>query len=460
MKYVPHDYQQFCIDYALSHPAAGLFLKPGMGKTSIALTAADRLLYDSFEVSKVLVIAPLRVAEDTWSRESEKWDHLKHLRVSRVLGSARERRAALARKADVYCINRENVPWLVKEYGLGWPFDMVIVDELSSFRNPSAQRFKALRKVRPLIKHLWGLTGTPRPRSLLDLWAQVYLLDQGARLGKTFTEYKNRFFIPGRRNGYVIYEWIPRPGASDEIYRLISDICISLETKGNVKMPELIETVRPVVLSPAARAQYDSLERDAILALEGTVIDAGSAAAVNGKLMQIAGGAVYDEDHRVHELNTEKLDALEDIIAEADGEPVLVAYRYQHERDRILARFPQAVQLKNSDTIAAWNRGEIPILLAHPAGAGHGLNLQDGGHIIVWYGPTYDLELDEQFTDRLYRQGQKSTTSVIYLVAEGTVEQDAMAALRAKADGQNAMMAAIRARIKKYIGEGPDYGEK
>lgn len=452
MKYRPHPYQTFCIDYALGHSAAGLFLKPGMGKTSIALTAADRLLYDSFEVSKVLVIAPLRVAEDTWSRESEKWDHLKHLRVSRVLGSARERRAALARKADVYCINRENVPWLVKAYGLGWPFDIVIVDELSSFRNPSAQRFKALRKVRPLIKHLWGLTGTPRPRSLLDLWAQVYLLDQGIRLGKTFTEYKNRFFIPGRRNGYVIYDWIPRPGAADEIYSLISDICISLEIKGNVKMPELMETVRTVVLSPAARTQYDSMERDAILALEGTVIDAGSAAAVNGKLMQIAGGAVYDEDRRAHELNTEKLDTLEDIIAEAAGEPVLVAYRYQHERDRILARFPQAVQLKDSSTIAAWNRGEIPLLLAHPAGAGHGLNLQDGGHIIVWFGPTYDLELDEQFTDRLYRQGQRSTTSVIYLVAEGTVEQDAMAALREKADGQNAMMSAIRARIKKYTG--------
>ena len=452
MKYIPHTYQRFCIDYLLERPAVGLFLKPGMGKTSIALTAAERLLYDRFAVNKVLVIAPLRVAEDTWSRESEKWDHLKHLRVSRVLGSARERRAALARKADVYCINRENVPWLVKAYGLGWPFDIVIVDELSSFRNPSAQRFKALRKVRPLIKHLWGLTGTPRPRSLLDLWAQVYLLDQGIRLGKTFTEYKNRFFIPGRRNGYVIYDWIPRPGAADEIYSLISDICISLEIKGNVKMPELMETVRTVVLSPAARTQYDSMERDAILALEGTVIDAGSAAAVNGKLMQIAGGAVYDEDRRVHELNTEKLDTLEDIIAEAAGEPVLVAYRYQHERDRILARFPQAVQLKDSSTIAAWNRGEIPLLLAHPAGAGHGLNLQDGGHIIVWFGPTYDLELDEQFTDRLYRQGQRSTTSVIYLVAEGTVEQDAMAALREKADGQNAMMSAIRARIKKYTG--------
>lgn len=449
MKYTPHEYQQFCIDYLLDHPAAGLFLKPGMGKTSVALTVADRLLYDSFEVSKVLVIAPLRVAEDTWSRESEKWDHLRHLRISKVLGTAQQRRAALARSADVYCINRENVAWLVKYYGLNWPFDLVIVDELSSFRNPSSQRFKALRKVRPLIKHLWGLTGTPRPRSLLDLWAQVYLLDQGERLGRTFTEYKRNYFSPGRRNGYVIYEWVPRPGAEDEIYGRISDICISLETKGNLQMPELVETVRPVKLSPEARSLYDSMEREALLKLVGTVIDAGSAAAVNGKLLQIAGGAVYDEDHVAHELHTEKLDVLEDVLEEAAGEPVLVAYRYQHERDRIMARFPQAVQLKDRETIAAWNRGEIPLLLVHPAGAGHGLNLQDGGHIIVWFGPIYDLELWEQTRDRLYRQGQRSTTSMITLVVEGTVEEDAMRSLAVKDDGQTAMMEAIKARIKK-----------
>lgn len=450
MKYTPHEYQQFCIDFLLDHPAAGLFLKPGMGKTSIALTAVDRLLYDRFEVSKVLVIAPLRVADDTWSRESEKWDHLRHLRISKVLGSAKQRREALARTADVYCINRENVEWLVKYYGMGWPFDLVIVDELSSFRNPSARRFKALRKVRPLVKHLWGLTGTPRPRSLLDLWAQVYLLDQGERLGRTYTAYRNRYFTPGRQNGYVIYEWRPRPGAEDQVYSLISDICISLETKGNVQMPELVQTPRPVVLSPVARALYESMERDAVLELAGEVIDAGSAAAVNGKLLQIAGGAVYDEDHVAHELHTDKLDALEDILEEANGEPVLVAYRYQHERDRIKARFPQAVQLKDSNTIAAWNRGEIPLLLGHPAGVGHGLNLQDGGHIIVWFGPIYDLELWEQFIDRLYRQGQRSTTSVIVLVAEGTVEEDAMRSLEAKDSGQSAMMAAIRARVKKY----------
>ena len=450
MKYIPHDYQAFCIDYLLNHPAAGLFLKPGMGKTSTSLTAAERLMYDRFEVSKVLVIAPLRVAEDTWSRESQKWDHLRHLRISKVLGSEKERLAALSVEADVYCINRENVPWLVKHYSLNWPFEAVIVDESSSFRNPSAQRFKALRKVRPLIRYIWELTGTPRPRSLLDLWAQIYLLDRGERLGKTMTEYKNRYFVPGRRNGYVVYEWIPRPGAEEEIYAKISDICVSMEAKDYLDLPELVTTPRVVPLSPEVRELYEQMEREAVLELPEDVIDAGSAAAVNGKLLQIAGGAVYDEDHNVHELHAAKLDVLEDIMEEANGEPVLVAYWYKHERDRIMARFPQAVQLKDSETIAAWNRGEIPMLLVHPAGAGHGLNLQDGGHIVVWFGPTYDGELNEQLIDRLYRQGQKETTSVIYLVAEGTVDLDAMASLEAKANGQDAMMKAIKARLEKY----------
>ncbi len=450
MRYVPHDYQSFCIDYLLEHPAAGLFLKPGMGKTSITLTAAERLLYDYCAVSKVLVIAPLRVAEDTWIRESAKWDHLRHLRISRVLGSAEERRAALAQDADVYCINRENVPWLVKHYGLGWPFEAVVVDESSSFRNPSAQRFKALRKVRPLMKYIWELTGTPRPRSLLDLWAQIYLLDRGERLGRTFTEYKARYFTPGRRSGYMVYEWKPRPGAEAEVYGKISDLCVSMQARDYLKLPELVETARPVVLSQQARELYDRMEREAVLELAGEVIDAGSAAAVNGKLLQIAGGAVYDEEHVAHMLHTAKLDVLEDVLAEANGEPVLVAYNFRHERDRIIARFPQAVQLKDSGTISAWNRGEIPLLLAHPAGAGHGLNLQDGGHIIVWFSPTYDMELWEQFIDRLYRQGQRFTTSVIVLVAEGTVDEDAMRSLEVKGNGQEAMMEAIKARLKKY----------
>lgn len=447
MKYIPHDYQRFCIDFALEHPAAGLLLDIGLGKTSIALTAVEKLMYDRFEVSKTLVIAPLRVAEDTWSRESAKWDHLHGLRVVRVLGTEAERRAALAQKADIYCINRENTVWLVKQYGLAWPFDAVVIDELSSFRNPSSRRFKALRKVRPLIKYIWGLTGTPRPRSLLDLWAQVYLLDQGARLGKTFTEYKQRYFVPGRRNGYVVYEWLPRPGAEDEIYSRISDICISLEAKNR---PDRVDVVRPVVLSPKARSLYEKMEREAILPLAGEIIDAGSAAAVNGKLLQIAGGAVYGADHKYHPLHSDKLEVLQEVMEEANGAPVLVAYNFQHERDRILAAFPQAVTMKDSNTIAAWNRGEIPMLLIHPAGAGHGLNMQDGGHIVVWFGPTYDLELWEQLIGRLHRQGQKNTVTVICLVAEGTVDEDAMRCLDVKGNGQAAMMEAVKARVKKY----------
>lgn len=453
MRYSPHPYQDYCIRFLLERPAAGLLLDMGLGKTSIALTAAEQLLYDQCTVGKVLVIAPLRVAEDTWSRESGKWDHLRHLRVSRVLGSAAQRRAALAREADVYCINRENTEWLVKEYGLNWPFELVIVDELSSFRNPGSRRFRALKRVRPLIRRVWGLTGTPRPRSLLDLWAQVYLLDQGERLGKTFTEYKNRWFTPGRRNGAVIYEWLPRPGAEEEIYRRISDLCISMKAADYLQLPELVTVVRPVILSPEARQQYRTLEREAVLKLgDREIIDAGSAAAVTGKLLQLAGGAVYDDDRRVHHLHQDKLDALAELLEEAGGQPVLVAYRYRHELERILERFPQAVPLEGPETIDAWNRGEIPMLLAHPAGAGHGLNLQSGGHIAVWFGPGYDLELDQQFNARLYRQGQRERVTIVYLVAQDTVEEDAMKALENKADGQEAMLRAVRARLKQYEG--------
>lgn len=453
MKYIPHPYQDYCIRFAAGHTAAGLLLGMGLGKTSIALTAADQLLFDRCAVSKVLVIAPLRVAEDTWSRESEKWDHLRHLRVNKVLGSAAQRRAALAREADIYCINRENTEWLVKELGKDWPFQLVIVDELSSFRNPGSRRFRALRRVRPRITYLWGLTGTPRPRSLLDLWAQVYLLDQGERLGRTFGEYKRRWFTPGRRNGAVIYEWLPRPGAEKEIYRLISGLCVSMQARDYLDLPERVTVTRPVILSPEALRQYRTMERDAVLALKDQAyIDAGSAAAVNGKLLQMAGGAVYDGQRRVHRLHDAKLEVLEDVLEEAAGQPVLVAYRYQHERDRIRERFPQAVPLEDGETIAAWNRGEIPLLLVHPAGAGHGLNLQEGGHIAVWFGPGYDLELDQQFNARLHRQGQRETVTVVYLVAQGTVEEEAMKALETKADGQEAMLEAVRARLKQYEG--------
>lgn len=421
-----------------------------VSKTVITLTAIDRLLYDRFEVSKVLVIAPLRVAHDTWSRESQKWDHLQHLRISKVLGTQKERLAALQSTADLYVINRENVHWLVKLYGLAWPFDCVIIDELSSFKSASSQRFKALRKVLPLINRIIGLTGTPAPNGLIDLWPQLYLLDRGERLGKTLTGYRETYFKPGRRNGYVVYDWLLKPDAEQAIYRRIGDICISMKAADYIKTPERIDIVHPVVLDSAARALYTEMEQEEILALSGEIIDAGSAAAVTGKLMQLANGAVYDESRKVHEVHSAKLDALEDLVEAANGRPVLVFYAYQHDQERIMARFPQAVKLESSKTIEAWNNRELPMLLAHPAGAGHGLNLQDGGSIVIWFGLTWSLELYQQANARLDRQGQKEAVTVYHLVAEGTVDEEVMKVLAGKADRQETMLAAVKARLSKY----------
>ena len=351
-------------------------------------------MYDRFEVNKVLVVAPLRVAEDTWTKESAKWDHLQGLRVVRVLGSQAQRICALETDADIYCINRENIPWLVKYYGTDWPFDGVVLDELSSFKSPSSKRFKAMRKVRPLIKHIVGLTGTPSPNGLIDLWAQIYLLDQGKRLGRTLTEYRNRYFNPGRRNGYVVYDWVPKDGAEDEIYRRISDICISMKACDYLKLPERVDVVRTVKLDDEAQTAYTEMEKEAVLELgPNEIVDAGTAAVVSGKLLQIANGAVYDENGKTHIIHESKLDTLEDVIEAVNGRPVLVFYAYQHDLERIMQRFPQARKLEGSAEIDAWNRGEIPILLAHPAGAGHGLNLQAGGNHIVWFGLTWSLEL-------------------------------------------------------------------
>jgi len=379
--------------------------------------------------------------------------------VVRVLGSQAQRIRALETDADIYCINRENIPWLVKYYGADWPFDGVVLDELSSFKSPSSKRFKAMRKVRPLIKHIVGLTGTPSPNGLIDLWAQIYLLDQGKRLGRTLTEYRNRYFNPGRRNGYVVYDWVPKDGAEDEIYRRISDICISMKACDYLKLPERVDVVRAVKLNDEAQAVYTEMEKEAVLELgPNEIVDAGTAAVVSGKLLQIANGAVYDEDGKTHIIHESKLDTLEDVIESVNGRPVLVFYAYQHDLERIMQRFPQARKLEGSAEIDAWNRGEIPILLAHPAGAGHGLNLQAGGNHIVWFGLTWSLELYQQANARIYRQGVKGErVTITHLVAEGTIDEDVMKVLDGKATRQDALLEAVKARVEKYQSNGKEH---
>jgi SNF2 family DNA or RNA helicase len=418
------------------------------GKTVITLTAINELLYNYFDVSNVLVIAPLRVAQTTWPGEVKKWGHLQHLTLSKVLGSAKERRLALNTPADIHIINRENVKWLVEECGKEWPFDMVVIDELSSFKSNKAKRFRALRKVRPRIKRIVGLTGTPAPNGLIDLWPQIYLLDQGERLGKTVTGYRNRYFNPGRRNGYVVYDWVLKPGAEEAIYEKLDDICVSMKSEDWLQMPERIDREVVVRIPEAARARYDQLERDLLLPYEGGDVTADNAAVLSNKLLQMANGAVYDENGSTREIHQAKLEALDDILEAANGQPVLVFYNYQHDRDRILKHIPTARVLDTEDDIEKWNQGEIPVMLAHPASAGHGLNLQAGGSVIVWFGLTWSLELYQQANARLYRQGQNKSVIIHHLVAEGTIDEDVMRALEHKDTGQEALLAAVKARIE------------
>lgn len=453
MIFRPHSYQQFAIQKIIDQPASGLFLDMGLGKTVCTLTAINDLLYDYFDTSKALVIAPLRVAEDTWSSEVEKWDHLKHMRVSKVLGSEKDRIAALSRRADVYTINRENVEWLINYFGKKWPFDFVIVDELSSFKSPKAKRFRALRKVRPMIKRIVGLTGTPAPNSLLDLWAQIYLLDQGERLGKTVTGYRERYFTPGKRNQMIIYEWKLKPGADEAIYEKLSDLCISMKSEDWLELPERVNNPVIVKLSPVEQERYKQLERDSILLNPGGDIVANMAAGLTGKLLQLANGAVYDEHGTPQEFHNAKLEALDELIDAANGKPVLVFYAYRHDLARLKARYKKAGTLDTSKDIADWNAGKIPILLAHPASAGHGLNLQAGGHIIVWFSLPWSLELYQQGNKRLDRQGQTENVIVHHLIAEGTIDEDVMRVLGAKEKGQNALLEAVKARIEKILTE-------
>lgn len=448
MIYQPHPYQEYATNRILEQEAVGLFLDLGLGKTVITLTAIDQLLYDYFEVSKVLVIAPLRVAQKTWPDEVRKWDHLKHLRISKVLGSEKQRMAALRAQADIWIINRENVEWLVDLYGKDWPFDMVVIDELSSFKSPKARRFRALRKVRPMIKRIVGLTGTPASNGLIDLWSQIYLLDQGKRLGKTVTGYRNRYFEPGKRNRTVIFTWEPKPGAEEAIYKQLEDLCISMSAEDWLQMPERIDRVIEVQLSEEAQAKYDQLERDMLLPFTAGDVTADSMAVLSNKLLQLANGAVYDENGVAREIHQAKIEALDDVLEAANGQPVLVFYAYQHDRDRLLAHIPMAKELETEQDIDAWNQGKIQVLLAHPASAGHGLNLQSGGHIIIWFGLTWSLELYQQANARLYRQGQEEKSVIIHhLVAVGTIDEDVMRALVGKEISQKALLDAIKARI-------------
>lgn len=445
MKYEPHAYQEYATQRIIDTPKVGLFLDMGLGKTVSTLTAVEELINDRFAVRKCLVIAPLRVAKMTWTDEAAKWDHL-HLRISRVLGSEVERKRALATDADVYTINRENVPWLVKLYGRRWPFDMVVVDESSSFKNHRAKRFRALRQVLGLIDRLVLLTGTPSPRSLMDLWAQMYLLDQGERLGKTIGAYRDAYFKPGKRNGYVVYDWILRDGADEAIYRHIGDVCVSMTADDWLTLPERVTNRVEVELPPAARRTYDQLLRDFVAEIDGNEVTAANAAVLTGKLLQVANGAVYDEDGAVREVHRAKLDALAEIREEC-SEPMIVFYWYQHDAERLRKAFPGARFLETEADLVAWNHGKVPMLLLHPASAGHGLNLQEGGHVIVWYGLTWSLELYQQANARLYRQGQTKPVIVHHLVAKNTMDSRVLNALAGKSIGQDALIAAVKAEI-------------
>lgn len=444
MKYKPHDYQRYASEFIIKNPYCGLILDMGLGKTVITLSALWELLLDYFTVGRVLVIAPKRVAEDTWSREFMKWDHLAGLKISKVLGTKQQREDALKAEADIFIINRENVAWLVENHK--WDFDTVVIDELSSFKSNKAQRFKALKKVRPQIQRMIGLTGTPSPNSLIDLWPQMYLLDMGERLGRYITGYRERFFVPDKRNKEIIYSYKLRPGAEQKIYSLISDICISMKACDYLQMPERIDSRVEVVMSEKEQKLYDRLEEDMVLKVGEDELDAVNAAALSNKLSQMANGAVYDENKKVLPIHERKLDALEDLIEAANGKPVLVAYWFKHDKDRIKQRF-DVREIDTAKDIADWNEGKIPVALIHPASAGHGLNLQDGGSAIIWFGLTWSLELYLQLNARLWRQGQKNTVVVQHIITKGTVDEDVMKALERKDAGQSALIDAVRARI-------------
>ena len=448
MKYVPHDYQQYATEYIKSHPVAAVLLDMGLGKTAISLTALLDLLFDSFEAHRILVIAPLRVARDTWPAEIEKWDHLSMLTYSVAVGSEKDRKAALMRDADIYIINRENVQWLVEQSGIPFTFDTVIVDELSSFKNHQSKRFKALMKVRPRIKRIVGLTGTPSANGLMDLWAEFKVLDMGHRLGRFIGMYRNNYFRPDKRNGQIIYSYKLLHGADKAIYKQISDITISMKATDHLKMPELVMNTHTVELSDDEREHYDELKQTLVLQLPEKEITVANAAALTGKLLQMANGAIYDDDGDHIHIHDRKLDALEDLIEGANGKPVLVAYWFKHDLERIKSRF-KVREIKSSSDIREWNAGKIPVAVIHPASAGHGLNLQTGGSTLIWFGLTWSLELYQQTNARLWRQGQQDTVVIHHIITDDTVDGRVLKALQSKEKIQDSLIAAVKAELSK-----------
>jgi SNF2 family DNA or RNA helicase len=447
MKYFPHDYQRYATDFIINNPISAVLLEMGLGKSVISLSAINELMLDYFDVSRTLVIAPLRVANSTWPDEIKKWDHLKHLNYSVVIGSEKERLDALKKPAHIYLINRENVDWLITKSGIPWKFDMVVIDELSSFKSYQAKRFKSLLKVRPKLKRIVGLTGTPSSNGLMDLWAEFRLLDMGERLGRYITYYRQNFFIPDKRNQQMIFSYKPKDGAEKKIYSLISDITISMKSKDFLKMPECVMNEVIVTLSDKEQKLYDSLKQDMVLSLEENEIDAINAAALSNKLLQMSNGAVYNDDKEGLHIHDRKLDALEDLIEGANGKPVLVAYWFKHDLEKIKDRF-DVREIKSAKDISDWNEGKIPVALIHPASAGHGLNLQAGGSTLIWFGLTWSLELYQQTNARLYRQGQDSTVVIHHILTKGTIDEDVMKALKAKEKIQDALIDSVKARLK------------
>ena len=447
MKYMPHEYQSYATEFILSHPISAVFLEMGLGKSVITLSAIFDLCLDSFLVCKVLVIAPLRVARDTWPAEINKWDHLKGLSYSVAVGTEKERIDALKKQSTLYIINRENVDWLVHKSGIPFQFDMVVIDELSSFKSYGAKRFKSLLKVRPSIKRIVGLTGTPSSNGLMDLWAEFRILDLGQRLGRYISHYRNTYFKPDKRNAQIIFSYKPLPGAEEEIYKQISDITISMKSTDYLKMPEYVSNEVFVTLSEKEWKVYSDFKEDMVANLGDEEIDAVNAAVLSGKLLQMANGAVYDSENKAHVIHDKKLDALEDLIEGANGKPVLVAYWYKHDLERIKERFPVR-QIQSSKDIEDWNDGKIPIAVIHPASAGHGLNLQSGGSTLIWFGLTWSLELYQQTNARLYRQGQKNTVIVHHIITKDTIDEDVLLALTKKEKTQDALIDAVKANLE------------